>query len=77
MRDILHTRDPVLVSFVASLLGEAGIRFHVADVNISIVEGSIGAFPRRIQVEDARLGEAVRLLKDAGLEGELLPGVSK
>jgi hypothetical protein len=71
MRELLRTSDPVLVSFVEALLREAGIAYHVADVNTSAIEGSIGIFPRRILVADdgARLAHA--LLIDAGLAGEL------
>ena len=72
MREIVRTTDPVLISFVQSLLGEAGIVFHVADANMSIVEGSIGVFPRRILVGDDEYHEAVTLLTEAGLAGELV-----
>jgi hypothetical protein len=72
MHDILRTNDPVLVSFVEALLSEAGLPYHVADENMSIVEGSIGAFPRRIRVLAEDLEEARRLLVEAGLEDKLL-----
>lgn len=71
MRDVLQTNDPVLLSFVSSLLSEAGMPFHVADTHMSIVEGSIGILPRRILVRDADEAEARRLLRDAGLSIEL------
>ena len=73
MRDLLRTNDPVLLSFLDSLFREAGIRFVVADAHISIIEGSIGAFPRRVQVHDGDLDEARRIVVDAGLGAELLP----
>ena len=71
MRDLLRTNDPVLVSFVEALLRDAGIECHVADANMSILEGSIGVFPRRILVAEGTLGEARQLLADAGLEAHL------
>ncbi len=71
MRDLLRTSDPVLVTFVEALLGDAGIGFHSADSHISAMEGSIGAFPRRIRVADADVVAARQLLTDAGLGGEL------
>lgn len=74
MRDIVRTTDPVLVSFVTALLAEAGIGFHVADTNMSIVEGSIGIFPRRVLVSDGDYAAAIALLRDAGLGRELAEG---
>lgn len=71
MRELLRTNDPVLVSFVESLLREAEIAFYIADLNMSIVEGSIGAFPRRVLVGDEQIAEARGLLIDAGLAAEL------
>ena len=71
MRDIVRTNDPVLVSFIESLLREAGLHYHVADANMSIAEGSIGIFPRRVLVLDDDLETARQLLVDAGLAAEL------
>lgn len=67
MRALIRTNDPVLVSFVEALMRDAGIAVHVADVNMSIVEGSIGIFPRRVMVPDADWENAAQLLKDADL----------
>lgn len=71
MREILRTVDPVLVSFIEALLAEARITYHVADLNTSVMEGSIGAFPRRILVASDHYEDACQLLRDAGL-GETL-----
>lgn len=73
MEELLRTNDPVLISFLESLLGEAGIEHFVADANMSILEGSIGMMPRRIMVDSDRLAAARRLVVDAGLEHELRP----
>ena len=73
MQIILRTNDPVLLSFVQSLFREAGIGHHVADTHMSLLEGSIGAFPRRVLVADDEVAEARRLLGDAGLAAELVP----
>jgi hypothetical protein len=67
MRDVLRSNDPVVISFAQSVLQEAGIANFVADQHISIVEGSIGAFPRRVLVDASVWGEAHRLLTEAGL----------
>lgn len=68
MRDIMHTNEPVLLSFVCALLRDAGIKHHVADANMSIMEGSIGVFPRRVLVADEDFDSAAGLLRDAGLQ---------
>jgi hypothetical protein len=71
MKELIRTNNPALISFVEALLGEAGIAYLVADRNISIVEGSIGAFPRRILVPEDDAEAARRLLIDAELGDEL------
>lgn len=67
MREILRTNDIVVASFVQSLLDDAGIEVLVADAHMSVMEGSIGMFPRRFLVPEPEAGEARRLLEEAGL----------
>jgi hypothetical protein len=67
MREILRSNDPVLVSFTESLLNDAGFSPLVADRHISVIEGSLGVFPRRILVPPEYWAEAHELLCDAGL----------
>src|SRR6187200_797678 len=50
MRELLRSNDAVLIDFAQSVLRQAGIASFVADQYMSVVEGSIGAFPRRLQV---------------------------
>ncbi|WP_421853260.1 DUF2007 domain-containing protein [Oricola sp.] len=71
MEELLRTNNPVTISFVETLMREAGIGVLVADQNMSIVEGSIGIIPRRILVEADRIEQARRIVRDAGLENEL------
>lgn len=70
---LLRTNDIVLISVVESLLEGAGIGCFVADQHISALEGSIGAFPRRIMVPADWEAQARRILTDAGLAHELAP----
>jgi hypothetical protein len=72
MRDILRSNDIVLLSFAESVLREAGIDVQVADQHMSGMEGSIGAFPRRLRVLDEDVAEARRFLTEAGLAAHLL-----
>lgn len=74
MHLLLQTNNPVLLSYVQSLLADAGIEAVVFDSNISILEGSIGVFPRRVMVLDEDVGRARHALWEAGLAGELAPG---
>jgi hypothetical protein len=67
MKQLLRSNDPVLLSYVSALLDGAGIDFMVADLNMSVLEGSIGALPRRVLVDGERLLQARKLLSEADL----------
>jgi hypothetical protein len=71
MEEIVRTNDLVLISFVESLLREAGIRYVVADQNMSVIEGSLGILPRRVLVDSDSVEEARGLLTEAGIGAEL------
>lgn len=71
MEELLRTNDPVLISFVESLLREADITHMVADQNMSIMEGSIGMLPRRLLVHEDEITAARILLEEAGIGNEL------
>lgn len=71
MIEIVRTNNPALLSYVEALLKGASISYFIADQNISIVEGSIGAFPRRVLVGADDEHAARQLLADADLETEL------
>ena len=73
MREIVRTNDAVLISALEALLKAARIGHLVVDQNISVLEGSIGIFPRRILVEEDQIQTARRLLEDAGFGKELRP----
>ncbi|MBS8262716.1 MULTISPECIES: DUF2007 domain-containing protein [Stappiaceae] len=73
MEELVRTNDPVLISFLESLLDEAGIKHFVADGNMSVLEGSLGMLPRRVLVDSDQMAMARRLIVDAGLENELRP----
>jgi hypothetical protein len=67
MRELIKTNDLVLISYVEALLSDQGIEAVVFDRNISLMEGSIGAFPRRVVVSEEYWLRASRILRDAGL----------
>ena len=64
---IATTNDPVRLSFVTALLRDAGIEPLVFDQQMSVLEGSIGAIPRRVMVADEDASLARRVLRDAGI----------
>ena len=75
MRELVRTNDAVLISAIEALLNGARIKHMVVDQNMSVLEGSIGIFPRRILVDDDQVHAARRLLEDAGFGKELRPYV--
>jgi hypothetical protein len=71
LRELVRTNDAVVLSAIEALLKSANITHLIADQNMSVLEGSIGIFPRRILVEEDELPAARRLLTEAGFGGEL------
>ncbi len=75
MRELVRTNDAVLISAIEALLNGARIKHMVVDQNMSVLEGSIGIFPRRILVGDDDADAARELLEEAGFGNELRPDV--
>ena len=67
MREVLRSNDAVVISFAQAVLRELGITTFVADQHMSVAEGSIGVFPRRMLVDAEDSAAARRALSDAGL----------
>jgi hypothetical protein len=73
MHEVLRSNDAVVISFAQAILQELGIANFVADQHMSVAEGSIGAFPRRLLVGENDVMAARRALTGAGLGLWLLP----
>ena len=73
MRELVRTNDAVLITAIEALLNGARIKHLVVDRNMSVLEGSIGIFPRRILVDEKQFDAARRLLEEAGFADELRP----
>ena len=73
MRELVRTNDAVLISAIEALLKAAHIVHMIVDQNMSVLEGSIGIFPRRILVAEDEFDAARRLLEEAGFADELRP----
>ncbi len=68
MRELVRTNDVVRLSWLQALLADAGIEVVVLDVYTSVIEGSIGAIPRRLAVFEVDFDRARRVLEAAGEE---------
>jgi len=66
MKELLRTNDVVRLSWLQALLGDSGIESLILDHHTSLVEGSIGAIPRRLVVAERDYKRACALLAAAG-----------
>lgn len=66
MHIVAVSNDAVRLSFLMALLRDAGIGSVVLDGHVSVMEGSIGAIPRRLAVSADDAGQADRVLREAG-----------
>jgi hypothetical protein len=71
MHELVRTNDAVLITAIEALLKSAQIEHMVVDRNMSVLEGSIGIFPRGILVGEGQLDAARQLLEEAGFAGEI------
>jgi hypothetical protein len=65
MRELLRSNDLVHLSWAQAALSAAAIDSVVLDAHVSGAEGNIGAFPRRLMVEDDVLERAREVLARA------------
>lgn len=68
MEELVRTTDPTLIPYTKALLSSEDIECFVFDVNMSLMEGGIGAFPRRIMVLRSDLVRARMILRTNGVE---------
>ena len=72
MKHLLSTTDPTVMAFAKALLQGEDIDCFELDVNMSILEGGIGIFPRRLMVGEDDYVPARQTLVDNGIEVEAL-----
>ena len=70
MKQLLRTNDPTVMAFAKALLQGEDIDCFEMDVNMSVLEGSIGILPRRLMVRDDDLTRAQRVMRDNGLPAD-------
>jgi len=68
MEELLRTTDPTLVPYAQALLDAEDIDCFIFDVNMSILEGSLGILPRRVMVLRRDLFRARAILRENGIE---------
>ena len=71
MKQLIRTTDIVTISHIQAILDAEGIATFELDVNMSVLDGSLGILPRRIMVADDEYDDAVQLITYAGLAMEL------
>ena len=64
MKELLRSTDPTIMAFATALLDGEDIECFQMDVNMSILEGGIGIFPRRLMVRADDHDRAVRVMAD-------------
>ena len=64
MKELLRTTDITTIPFVKALLQGEGIACFEMDVNMSVLEGGIGIFPRRLLVREQDIFMARAILRD-------------
>jgi len=64
MKELLRSTDPTIIAFASALLQGEDIDCFSMDVNMSILEGGIGIFPRRLMVRDDDFDAALRVMRD-------------
>ena len=65
MVELVRSNDMVFLSWAQAMLAAEGIEAVLLDGHTSVVEGSIGAIPRRLVIDDAELARAQELLQAA------------
>lgn len=64
MKELLRSTDPTIMAFAQALLQGEDIDCFLMDVNMSILEGGIGIFPRRLMVRDDDHAAALIVMRD-------------
>jgi len=64
MKELLRSTDPTIMAFASALLEGEDIDCFQMDVNMSVLEGGIGIFPRRLMVRADDYDAAVLVMRD-------------
>ncbi len=64
MKELLRSTDPTVMAFASALLEGEDIDCFEMDVNMSVLEGGIGIFPRRLMVRPDDFERARKVMRD-------------
>ena len=64
MKELLRSTDTTIIAFASALLQGEDIDCFEMDVNMSVLEGGIGIFPRRLMVRSADYDSALVVMRD-------------
>ncbi|MQQ08762.1 DUF2007 domain-containing protein [Epibacterium sp. SM1979] len=64
MKELLRSTDPTILAYASALLEGEDIDCFQMDVNMSVLEGGIGIFPRRLMVRTDDHAAAERVMRD-------------
>ena len=64
MKELLRSTDPTIIAFATALLSGEDIACFQMDVNMSVLVGGIGIFPRRLMVRPDDHDAAVKVMSD-------------
>ena len=67
MKELLRSTDPI-IAFASALLEGEDIDCFQMDVNMSVLEGGIGIFPRRLMVRTDDYDAALRVMTDNDID---------
>ena len=70
MKELLRSTDMTIIAFATALLRGEDIDCFEMDVNMSVLEGSLGILPRRLMVRADRIEDARRVLRMYGVKFE-------
>jgi len=68
MKELLRSTDPTIIAFASALLEGEDIDCFQMDVNMSVLEGGIGIFPRRLMVRADDYDAALRVMTDNDID---------
>jgi hypothetical protein len=68
MKELLRTNDVALLSYLEALLTEKSVAYQVADVHMSVLDGSIGILPRRVLIAEEDYALARQIAEAAQIE---------
>ena len=68
MKELLRSTDPTIIAFASALLEGEDIDCFQMDVNMSILEGGIGIFPRRLMVRTDDHEAALWVMQDNDID---------